>query len=228
MNKISIIIPAYNYANYIGEAIKACLNQVSPPHEIIVVNDGSPDDTDKAVQPYLDKIIYIKQGNRGLPAARNTGIMNATGDFILLLDADDLISAFYLESIERTLESEPDADVVYCDLQHIGDRNDRVHLVAPLTKETFRAFNPLSYCSAIRRNALLECGGYNVKMVHGWEDYELWIELFLRGKKFVRIPEAHFYYRKHGNSMIDTSFKPEAVDYSEKLLHKLHPDLYVD
>ena len=216
---ISVIITCYNYGQYVSEAIESVLDSTYRDFEVIVIDDGSTDNTEEVCKRY--DIRYFKQKNKGLPTARNNGIKKAKGDWVLPLDADDKISAFYLEDITQTI-IDNDCDVIYCDLQHYGYRNDRVQMTAPLTKQTFRNFNPISYCSAIRK----ELAYYNPKMKFGWEDYEQNIRLFEEGRKFVHIPIAHFFYNRHGTSMIDTSYKPEAVEYSLSVLKKLHPKIY--
>src|SRR3990167_2888452 len=85
-NKISVIIPSYNQASYLPDAIESVLTQKVAPHEIIVVDDGSTDGSLEIARKYAVKVIV--QVNKGLPSARNTGIMNATGDYILPLDAE--------------------------------------------------------------------------------------------------------------------------------------------
>lgn len=89
MPQISVVIPSYNCGPYIAEALDSVLGQTYSDLEIIVVNDGSTDNTGEIIKPYRDTIIYIEQQNRGLPAARNVGIRAASGDYIALLDADD-------------------------------------------------------------------------------------------------------------------------------------------
>ena len=89
---VSIIIPTYNSASFITEAIDSCLMQTYTKFEIIVINDGSTDNTDEVVLKYIDKITYIKQENAGAARARNLGIAEAKGDYIAFLDADDLWS----------------------------------------------------------------------------------------------------------------------------------------
>lgn len=224
----TVCITAYNYSQYIEEAIKSVVEQTYPYWKLVIVDDGSTDNTQEVVEPYLknEKIEYIRQRNRGLPSARNTGIMNAKGHFMVFLDADDHIAAEYLESIVEEIEHHPHADVIYTDLQHYGNRTDTIRLNASISKETFRAFNPIAYCAAIRLPLLQEIGGYNPKFKLGWEDYSCWIELFLSGASFYHIPLPLFFYHKHGSSMIDTSFKPEAVEFSNKLLHDQYPELY--
>ena len=226
--KVSIIITNYNYWQYLEDAIKSAKDQTYENIEIIVVDDGS----DKGeyhsfyVNNYEEKIKWVYQTNRGLPSARNTGLMNATGDYVLFLDADDMIMPMYIEEAVNAAVKEK-VDVVYCDMQHFGDRDDPVKMHDVVTKEMFAKYNPLAYCSMIKKSAVISVGGYNIKMIHGWEDYELWIELFEKGFKFTHIPYYFFMYRRHGTSMIDTSFKPEAVEYSQGILKKLHPNIYV-
>src|SRR6266702_399564 len=97
---VSVIIPAYNVARYIGETLESVLAQTFTDYEVIVVNDGSPDteEFERAIEPYLSRIRYLKQENRGASVARNTGLQAAGGEFIAFLDADDLWLPNYLEA----------------------------------------------------------------------------------------------------------------------------------
>src|ERR1044071_9453875 len=96
---VSVIVPAYDVAEFIAEALDSVLAQTFDDYEIIVINDGSPDtkDLERALAPYLSRIVYIKQENRGVSAARNTGIKAARGSLIAFLDADDTWLPNYLE-----------------------------------------------------------------------------------------------------------------------------------
>ena len=87
---VSVVIPAYNYGRFVTEAVECALNQTWRPLEVIVVDDGSTDDTRQRLTPFLDRIRYFYQDNKGLSAARNTGIRHARGEWVALLDADDL------------------------------------------------------------------------------------------------------------------------------------------
>jgi len=98
---VSIIISTYNYATYLPKAIRSCLNQTYKYLEVIVVDDGSTDNTSDVVQEFIDKIIYVYQENQGVSSARNTGLDHATGDFITFLDADDSLTN---DSIEVRLD----------------------------------------------------------------------------------------------------------------------------
>ena len=95
---VSIVIPAYNVAEFISETVATVFAQTFTDYEVIVVNDGSPDteEFERALQPYIDRICYLKQENRGASVARNTGVSAARGEWIAFLDADDLWSPNYL------------------------------------------------------------------------------------------------------------------------------------
>lgn len=107
--QVSIIIPTYNNAKYIGDAIDSVQNQSYTNLEIIVVNDGSSDDTDRALEPFIDSILYIKQNNQGASAARNRGIQESSGEWISFLDSDDRWRPNKLDTQISELKNTPQA-----------------------------------------------------------------------------------------------------------------------
>ena len=111
--RISVIIPVYNQARYLENAIKSVLIQVFTDYELIVVDDGSTDNCREVVAQFGNRVGYIWQENQGLAAARNTGIEAACGDMIALLDSDDLWLPGFLEKMMQTVSLQPEA-VVYC------------------------------------------------------------------------------------------------------------------
>lgn len=127
MPLVSVIIPTYNRTTYIGEAIDSVLAQTYENYEIIVIDDGSSVDVKKVLKPYEDKIKYLYQENRGLAAARNTGIKNSSGDYLAFLDDDDLFEPRKLEIQVKILESNPDVGFVYSDCLEF-DTNKRTKL----------------------------------------------------------------------------------------------------
>jgi glycosyltransferase involved in cell wall biosynthesis len=217
---VSIIITSYNYGRYVADAIQSALAQTYKDIEVIVIDDGSTDETEQIVKKFPVK--YIKTTNRGLSSARNCGIMNSNGEFILPLDADDKIDPTYIEKAMMMIGS---ADVVYPDLQFFGDRNDRMTCNAPITRENFQRENIIPYCSLIRKSCLLECGGWRSSMIYGWEDWQLWIELLERGCRFLRLQEFMFFYRKHGETMIANLMKYHYQDCL-KLLKEANPKFF--
>lgn len=211
---ISIIIPCYNQAQYLSEAIESALEQNA--HEVIVVNDGSPDDTRYVALQYPVK--YIEQTNRGLSSARNTGTMNATGDYIFPLDSDDIMSKNCLQRIQDTI-AETNADVIAPSFKTFGTSNDTCILMPDPKLEDFKTANRIGYFSAIKREALLEVGGYSSKMTWGYEDYHLWFNLLTKSKKIVTIPEVLMLYRTKEKSMIH-----EAQLHHTELMAQIYKD----
>ena len=115
---VSVIIPCYNYGAYVGEAIESILRQTYPNWELVVVDDGSTDDTAEQVKPFLSldhRVRYHYQPNKGLSAARNTGLALTTGEFVQLLDADDYLADDKLRLQVQLLQENPQIDLVYSD-----------------------------------------------------------------------------------------------------------------
>src|SRR5262245_59492249 len=114
---VSVIIPAYNVAPYIAETLDSLWAQTYSDYEAIVVNDGSTDETEQVITPYLErfggKLIYVRQENRGLPGARNTGMRQARGRYLALLDGDDVWLPDYLTTLVALIEADPTIDVLF-------------------------------------------------------------------------------------------------------------------
>ena len=220
--KISCIIPSFGQAQFLPEAIESALNQTYKNTEIIVIDDGSVDGSLQIAKSYEPRIKVIATTNRGLASARNAGIMNSTGIFVLPLDADDILLE---NAVEKVVEKakETDADVIGLSIRCFGRADQDVVLMSNPFFDDFKEGNRLSYCSAIKREALLETGGYSAKMdvLGGYEDIHLWYDLMRRGKKIVTIPEILMLYRTKENSMwIETTKK----ENSEKLWAQIIKD----
>lgn len=208
---ISIIIPSYGQAHFLTDALESAYSQTLPAHEIIVVDDGSTDGSLEIANQYRfaefpaieSPVRVISQTNKGLASARNTGIMNATGDYVLFLDADDILCENAIEVITRTI-NETNADIIAPSFREFGISN-RIVILQPFTVQDFVQGNRLGYFSAIRRSVLLEVGGYNPKMTWGWEDYDLWFDLFKRNKTCTIIQEPLVWYRVKEQSMIQVA-----------------------
>ena len=215
--KISVCIPCYNQAQYLPEAIESVLKQTRPPHEIIVVNDGSPDETRYVAQQYKE-VRYIEQVNKGLASARNTGIMNMTGDWFYPLDADDMMLDNCLERVED-VANKTGADIIAPSFKCFGKHNEAVILMPSPGLEDFKLANRIAYFSAIKKEALLEVGGYSPRMVHGYEDLHLWINLLTEGKKIATVPEVLMLYRTKEQSMIH-----DAQKHHSELMEQIYKD----
>ncbi len=213
---VTIGIPCYRQAEYLPYAIDSALGQTYQNIEIIFVDDGSDDNSLAIAKEYPIKVIH--QVNKGLASARNTAIMNMRGNYFLPLDADDILKP---NCVERIVEvaMQTNADVIGPSLQEFGVSNAVTILTPEPTLAHFRLGNHLGYFSAIKRSALLECGGYSPKMVEGYEDYHLWFDLLTRGKKIVTIPEVLVMYQTKEKSMYR-----DAVKHHAKLMAQIFKD----
>ncbi len=211
MNKISIVITAYNYAEYLEECIESAYNQTVQAHEIIIVNDGSTDNTKEIAERYMFRefpgmespVRVINQVNKGLSSARNTGIMNATGDYILPLDADDILKEDAVEKLTRAI-NETQADIIAPSFQEFG-KSDRKVILSEFTIEDLKVANRLPYFCTIKKSKLLEVGGYSPKMKWGFEDYHLWFNLFSVNSTVTFIKDILAMYRTKDHSMINVA-----------------------
>lgn len=213
---ITIGIPCFNQAEFLSDAIESALAQ-TVACEVIVVNDGSTDGSLKIAQGYKG-IKIINQVNKGLSSARNTIIMNATTDYIFFLDADDILLENCVEKIEEAIK-EHHSDVVSPSFKCFGVVNNEVILQGIPTLDDFKTANRLGYFSAIKRSVLQEIGGYSSRMVHGWEDYHLWFDIFGRGKSLCTLSDILVLYRTKEKSMYT-----ESLAHSDELLDQIKKD----
>lgn len=220
--RVSIVIPSFGQKEYLADCIDSALAQ-TVMSEIVVVDDGSTDgslELAKTYEPFGVKV--ISQVNKGLASARNTGIMNMTGDYMLPLDADDLLKENCVERIIEFAEK-TNADVIAPSIHCFGVGNETTILMEEPKLEDFKVGNRISYCSAIKKSVLLEVGGYSPRMdaLGGYEDLALWLDLLGRGKIIKTIPEPLVLYRTKENSMWKEASKPEK---HAKLMEQLFKD----
>ena len=200
--KVSVIITCFNYGRFLSEAIESALHQTLKDIEIIVVNDGSTDNTAEIASRY--PIILINQNNQGLPTARNVGISKSNGIYILPLDADDKLHPQYLEKTLPILDKQQDIGVVYTSRIHFGLLNT-VKEAQVFDLDRLKKKCMLNYCSLFRKQVWKECGGYNPNMKWGYEDWDFWLSVAEKGWKFKPVSEVLLLYRKHGYSLSDLS-----------------------
>jgi glycosyltransferase involved in cell wall biosynthesis len=213
----SIIMPAYDAARTIGPAIESVLAQTLSDFELIVVDDGSTDETVARVRPYLsdERVRLISQPNRGLPAARNAAIETARGTYVSLLDSDDLWLPHYLEVMARTLRDHPSAAVAYTDAWVLDDETRRIargSAMSPWHPESvpgdpklfLRALiefgNFVFVGATIHRSTLAKVGAFRIDL-ESVEDYELWLRVAAHGYRFVRCPGRLAIYRQSMGQM---------------------------
>lgn len=214
--KVSIIIPCYNQAQWLPDAVNSATNQ-TVSCEIIIVNDGSTDNTDEvAKQFYVDK--YIVKENGGLSSARNAGIKEATGEWILTLDADDKISP---EFVEKCLKYKDEYDIIGTGQEEFGDSNNKSLFKTNPTLQDFVQNNQINCCSLYRKEIWETIGGYDEEMRLGYEDWDFWLRATQKGYKVITIPEYLFFYRKHGVSMVTKAIENHN-QIKQYMLNKLY------
>lgn len=187
---VSVVIPAYNAAHYITQTLDSVLAQTFSQYEIILVNDGSPDtlDLEKALAPYLHRIRYIKQANRGPSGARNKGILEARGKYVAFLDSDDYWLPRHLEAQLQLLEKDPTLSLVYANgiLTLDGAAVRTCFQVSPQAHPvTFEALvaeecTVATSATVATRQALLQAGLFDEQFRH-CEDYDLWARVLFCG-----------------------------------------------
>lgn len=202
---VTIIIPTFNQEQFLRESIDSALAQ-TVPCEVIVINDGSTDGTRFVLDEYADRVTVITQVNKGLSSARNTGIMHATGEWILPLDSDDILEPTCVAKLEEVIaEMGEEVDVIAPSFRTFGLQEQTILLKMRPTLDDFKQANSIGYCSAIKTSTLKEVGGYSPRMIWGYEDYHLWFNLLRLGKKIVTLPESLWRYRVRQGSMISTA-----------------------
>jgi glycosyltransferase involved in cell wall biosynthesis len=203
--KITALIPTYNCERYIRDAVDSVLAQTYPVHEVIVVDDGSTDNTKEALDGYANRIRYIRQANAGPPAARNTGIARATGDLIALLDSDDLWVARKIELQMDYLQQNPGCGLVYTDMKTFDDTGvieESVKVSRNLSLPSGRIFpqvfaETLFQTSAvlIRKSCIDAVGGFDTGLRMG-DDYEFFMRI-ARHYECGYVDEPLVLYRQH-------------------------------
>ncbi len=201
MPKVSVVIPCFNHGEFLLETLDSLQAQTFTDYEILVVNDGSTDTATISLLQSLNRAMtrVFHTSNMGVSAARNRGIAEAKGEYILPLDADDKIGSNYLELAVNVLETRPEVAIVYCERVLFGEREGVDSL--PVYDPRALLIDNCIYPAALFRKADWKTvGGYSEKMVYGWEDWDFWISLSELNKQVVKIPEPLFFYRVRSNS----------------------------
>lgn len=190
--KVSVIIPSYKTADLIAACLDSVFAQTYSDFEAIVVNDGSPDtpELEKVLQPYIDRIVYIKQENKRAAGARNNAIRNARGEFVAFLDSDDTWMPDHLFSQMQLFTEDPSLDLVYCDGILVLDAAQECRFMekCPSTGQaTFDALIvercqiPISTVVA-RKRTLVDAGLFDEKLPR-CDDYDMWVRAAFSGAK---------------------------------------------
>jgi glycosyltransferase involved in cell wall biosynthesis len=214
------------------ESLQSVLDQSYAHWECIIVNDGSPDDTAIVAKQWCERNVrfqYVEQSNGGLSSARNAGIRVAKGEFILPLDADDILDVDYLMKTVPELEQNRKLGIVSCYTRFFKNTiADSFHELKPQGDRTIylHYVNQLVATSLYRKECWSAVGGYDETMKKGFEDWEFWLNVTKRSWDFKIIPEFLFYYRKAQQSMLMQTIESHAEDVKQYIFTK-HKELYI-
>lgn len=219
---ISVIIPSYNYGHFLDSSIRSVLSQRGNGFktEIIVIDDGSKDNTPSVAQGFGKSVNYIYQDNQGLAGARNTGIKNATGDFIVFLDADDLLTPDYIKNHLENFRKNEAVDISVCHCLLI-DLDNKGTTLWPLKGDNLALHLCQSNVAPVhafmtRGDAIRQAGFFDIER-KACEDYDFWLRLAGMGKRMAVVTNTFAIYRRHASSMTGQTLQQRLSDMSARL-----------
>lgn len=229
---ISVIVPCWNYAKYLPDCIDSLVHQTYPLQEIIIVNDGSPDNASevarKLIEKYPDKNIkLVEKENGGLSSARNAGIKVATSEYIMCLDCDDKLVPAGIEEHMKLVDD--DMILAQCALMEFGDRHIMMTPTNPTSLQRVMQSNTI-YCNAVFSKRMWEqVGGFDEGTLirNGLEDWEFWIRLLEAGCHVNTSEFVALRYRVHGSNMTKETTHPNRQKLYRYIYEK-HIKLYED
>lgn len=226
---VTVIIPCYNDGRYIFQAINSILAQTVLPKKIIVIDDGSLQETKKVLQQLdhpLIQIIY--QENQGVASARNNGIKKATTAYILTLDADDVFESTFLEKALVAIKSEKQIVAVCCYYRKYKNNKPTEDVIKPFggTAVNFLVKNNGHASALFKRSRWEEIGGYDSQFVKGYEDWDFWISMLMNNNKMFIIPEVLWRYRIKDVSRDQTAFIKYDFSLRKQIFEK-HKEFYL-
>ena len=222
--KFSVIIPTYNRANYVVEAVESVFQQTYQNSELIVVNDGSTDDTAEVIRRFGDRICYVEKANGGKASAVNLGLKYATGEYVWILDDDDIGLPDKLELHAAQFAEDPDLKFVYTGYESIeGERSDlpvrsfeaRMPPIGDMVMYLFGRFELCSPTVVAHRMCYDRVGCFDERLIRG-QDYDMWIRIIRAGFKIGIIKQPTLRCRMHEGDRGSASDRFSASDIAKK------------
>ncbi|MBI4497506.1 MAG: glycosyltransferase family 2 protein [Chloroflexi bacterium] len=193
--RISVVVPCHNYGRFLGEALESVLAQALPPTEIVVVDDGSSDDTLAVASRYPVRVIS-RSPARGAPRTFNDGVAATSEVLFTILSADDRLHPRFLEATAAALSRDPGAAFAYVQAETFGAMAGQT-IGGPFNARKLRYTNYLVGTALMRREAWDRTGGYALDLAGGLEDWDLWLSYIEHGMYGVYVPEVLFLYRRY-------------------------------
>lgn len=221
---VSVIVPVYNVEDYLDKCLKSLVNQKFDNYEVIVVNDGSPDNSqeiiDKYVKKYPSKIIGYKKKNGGVSSARNYGLKKAKGTYVTFVDSDDYVAANYLGTLYKEIVS-TDSDIVVCDMyKTFPDRKEIMQCKANASDDIIKDIMlsmPACWNKIYKKSLFVDNDIYFPEIAYG-EDLATIIRLVVSSKKISYVNKALYYYVQRDNSVMNQiKYNPKNSDMFKSL-----------
>lgn len=226
---LSIIIPCYNSQQTLEETLVSVMHQDFNSWEAIIVNDGSPDNLEAIALKYVEKdsrFKYFKKENGGLASARNFGIKQSKGEYILPLDSDNKIRPDFAQKAFQLFGENINIGVVYGDAMYFGER-EGLWKVGDFDKHRMLNHNYIDACAIVKKEVFDSVGLYDEKLPHqGHEDWDFWLRGLANNTRFYYLEEITFDYRVTSNSMIRT-FDKNMMEENIKYIKKKNCELYI-
>ncbi|ULQ57426.1 glycosyltransferase [Flavihumibacter rivuli] len=218
--KVSVILPVYNGERFLREAIESILGQTFQNLELIIINDGSKDGSEKIIKAYSDpRILYlVNQPNKGLIYTLNRGIEMASGHFIARMDADDIALPHRLERQVEYLGQNPGVAVVACPVQYIDEHGefsgswvlDHAIIDRNAIRNILPSKNVIAHPTVMARSEVMKAYLYAAYQPNT-EDYDLWLRIAANGLGIAKIQEVLLHYRIHSQSVTSTALKGKNI-----------------
>ena len=202
--EVSIYILNYNYGKFIGQAIESCVDQSFKNIEIIIIDDGSTDNSKEIIQLYARKYPFIKtrfNKNQGLIKSCNHALKLAEGKYILRLDADDWLDRNAIEIMFNKMEKNKKIELLFPDYYEIDENNNVLHTIRRHDFKKVKLFDSPAHgaCTLFRKNTLISMGGYDENF-SCQDGFEIWLR-FYKKFKVMNLNLPLFYYRRHGSNL---------------------------
>ncbi|MEI2393116.1 glycosyltransferase [Priestia megaterium] len=219
---VSVIVPVYNVEKYLKRCIESIINQDYKNIELIIVNDGSTDNSERILEDFANvdnRICIINKENGGISSARNVGLRKAKGEFICFVDSDDWIDSSMIAKMLKVCEQE-DADIVQCGYREIYENGERGKIIKLEEKNFIEEEITSIYFSntdfhAVMWNKLYKKTIFNkISFVEGkqYEDTMASFEIILKSKKIFNLPDVFYNYYQRENSIMNTAFTEKKLD----------------
>lgn len=231
--RVSIVVPAYNAAATLAETLDSAMEQEFPGFELLVIDDGSIDETGEIARRYQEmdqsaRVLYFYQEHIGAAHARNHGLAIARGEFVAFLDADDVWVRSKLREQTLLLEEQPSVDLVFSDCRYIefgkvstDTKRDRTGLVEAPNLLDLITGRPIAMSTVVaRRDKVMRVGGFDESLIV-CEDYDLWYRLQLAGSRFRLVDQVHTLIRLRPDSL-SSNLENYRRDMSRILGNLLH------